>query len=189
MRIGIIGGGTIARLFLEHIRAGDLVAGQVVAIVGRSDSSRGKLLAAEVGVPFVTGIAALLACSPEVVVEAASHEAVRSFGPPLLQAGVALVVLSGFWICGAGARRLGVHDHPAIVWDEIAGMMITMLAAPRGLRWAVLAFALFRLFDIVKPWPIRVIDHGMRGGAGIMLDDVMAGFLAALGLLLVRSIT
>ena len=101
----------------------------------------------------------------------------------------ALVVLSGFWICGAGARRLGVHDHPAIVWDEIAGMMITMLAAPRGLRWAVLAFALFRLFDIVKPWPIRVIDHGMRGGAGIMLDDVLAGVLAALGLLLVRSIT
>jgi phosphatidylglycerophosphatase A len=111
------------------------------------------------------------------------------WGAWIAAAATAVVVLSGFWICGAGARRLGVHDHPAIVWDEIAGMMITMLAAPRGLRWAVLAFALFRLFDIVKPWPIRVIDHGMRGGAGIMLDDVMAGFLAALGLLLVRSIT
>jgi phosphatidylglycerophosphatase A len=101
----------------------------------------------------------------------------------------AVVVVTGFWICGEGARRLGVHDHPAIVWDEIAGMMITMLAAPRGWGWAALAFALFRLFDIVKPWPIRAIDHGMRGGAGIMLDDVMAGILAALGLLLVRSIT
>jgi phosphatidylglycerophosphatase A len=100
-----------------------------------------------------------------------------------------VVVVAGFWICGEGARRLGVHDHPAIVWDEIAGMMITMLAAPRGWGWAALAFALFRLFDIVKPWPIREIDHGMRGGAGIMLDDVLAGILAALGLLLVRSIT
>ena len=100
----------------------------------------------------------------------------------------AVVVVAGVWICGEGARRLGVHDHPAIVWDEIAGMMIAMLAAPQGWGWAALAFALFRLFDIVKPWPIREIDHAMRGGAGIMLDDVMAGILAALGLLLTRSI-
>jgi len=97
----------------------------------------------------------------------------------------------GIWICGASARRLGVHDHPAIVWDEIAGMCITMLAAPPGWgwRWALAGFALFRLFDIVKPWPIREIDHGMRGGVGIMLDDVLAGILAALILLLIRYIT
>jgi phosphatidylglycerophosphatase A len=99
------------------------------------------------------------------------------------------VVAAGFWVCGEGARRLGVHDHPAIVWDEIAGMMIAMLAAPPGWGWTALAFALFRAFDIIKPWPIREIDHAMRGGAGIMLDDVMAGILAALVLLLVRSIT
>ena len=97
----------------------------------------------------------------------------------------------GIWICGASARRLGVHDHPAIVWDEIAGICITMLAAPPGWgwRWALAGFALFRLFDIVKPWPIREIDHGMRGGAGIMLDDVLAGILAASVLLLIRYIT
>jgi phosphatidylglycerophosphatase A len=101
----------------------------------------------------------------------------------------AIVIAAGVWICGEAARRLGVHDHPAIVWDEIAGMMVAMLAAPQGWSWTVLAFALFRLFDIVKPWPIREIDHGIRGGAGIMLDDVLAGILAALGLFLARSIT
>ena len=99
-----------------------------------------------------------------------------------------VVTVAGFWICGESARRLGVHDHPGIVWDEVAGMMITMLAAPRTWWGLLLAFGLFRLFDIWKPWPIREIDHGMRGGAGIMLDDVMAGFLAAIVLLLVRYV-
>ena len=97
-----------------------------------------------------------------------------------------VVTVAGFWICGESARRLGVHDHPGIVWDEVAGMMITMLAAPPTWWGLLLAFGLFRLFDIWKPWPIREIDHGMSGGAGIMLDDVMAGFLAAIVLLLVR---
>ena len=114
---------------------------------------------------------------------------VAQWGAWAAAATTAVVVVAGVWICGEGARRLGVHDHPAIVWDEIAGMMIAMLAAPQGWGWAALAFALFRLFDIMKPWPIREIDHAMRGGAGIMLDDVMAGILAALGLLLARSIT
>jgi phosphatidylglycerophosphatase A len=98
-------------------------------------------------------------------------------------------VVAGIWICGESARRLGVHDHPAIVWDEVAGMMIAMLAAPQDWWGALLAFALFRLFDIAKPWPIREIDHGMRGGAGIMLDDVMAGIAAAAGLLIVRYLS
>ena len=100
-----------------------------------------------------------------------------------------VAVVAGIWICGESARRLGVHDHPAIVWDEVAGMMIAMLAAPPRWWGAVLAFALFRLFDITKPWPIREIDHGMRGGAGIMLDDVMAGILAAAGLVVVRYLS
>jgi phosphatidylglycerophosphatase A len=104
-------------------------------------------------------------------------------------AAVAVAVLGGIWICGESARRLGVHDHPAIVWDEVAGMMIAMLAAPEGWWGAPLAFALFRLFDILKPWPIREIDHGLGGGAGIMLDDVLAGIFAALGLTLVGYLT
>lgn len=100
-----------------------------------------------------------------------------------------VAVVPGMWICGESARRLGVHDHPAIVWDEVAGMMIAMLAVPDAWWGAPLAFVLFRVFDITKPWPIREIDHGMGGGAGIMLDDVLAGLFAALGLLLVGYVT
>lgn len=94
MRIGIIGGGTIARLFLEHIARGDLGDAKVVGIVGRSDASRGRPLASEYGVPFVTDIAALMQASPQVVVEAASHEAVRDHAQRLLDAGIGVIVLS-----------------------------------------------------------------------------------------------
>jgi len=90
-----------------------------------------------------------------------------------------LICLAGVYICDASAKKLGVHDHPGIVWDEIAGFAITMLAVPHTWQWLVTGFALFRLLDIVKPWPIREADHRLRGGLGIMLDDVMAGFFAA----------
>ena len=95
MRVAIIGGGTIARLFLEHIKRGDLGDAEVIAIVGRSGGSRGKPLAAEYNVAFVTALDELLKHKPDVVVEAASHEAVRTFCGPLLDAGVAVIVLSG----------------------------------------------------------------------------------------------
>jgi len=86
-----------------------------------------------------------------------------------------LSVLVGVWICGWSARQLGVHDHPGIVWDEIAGYLVTMIAAPPGLLWMVLGFVLFRFFDILKPWPIGWLDRRVGGGLGIMLDDVAAG--------------
>jgi len=92
---------------------------------------------------------------------------------------VAIVVtLIGIWICDRSAQTLGVHDHPGIVWDEIAGYLITMIAAPTGWQWVVLGFVLFRLFDIWKPWPIKVIDRQVAGGFGIMLDDVVAALFA-----------
>ena len=94
--------------------------------------------------------------------------------------------LAGIWICGESARRLGVHDHSGIVWDEIVGFSVTMLAAPSNWYWFVIGFVLFRLFDIWKPWPIREADHRLHGGFGIMLDDVIAGaFAAALLLVLI----
>jgi len=104
-----------------------------------------------------------------------------------VQLGVAAaLVVSGVWICGESARRIGVHDYGGIVWDEIAGMYITLLAAPISLVGWVLAFVLFRITDIVKPWPIRDLDHRIEGGLGIMLDDLVAALYAALLLGLYR---
>ncbi len=94
MKVGIIGGGTIARLFVEHIRRGDLGRARVVAIAGRNEGSRGKPVAKQFRIPFVIGARALLAKKPDVVVEAASHDAVREYGAPVLNKGVAFVVLS-----------------------------------------------------------------------------------------------
>lgn len=96
MRIAILGGGTIARLFLEHIRRGDLGEGiEVAAICGRSPASAGTALAKEYGVPFVVGVDALMATGPDVVIEAASHDAVREHLVKLLSARIAVIVLSG----------------------------------------------------------------------------------------------
>lgn len=86
--------------------------------------------------------------------------------------------LLGVWLCEVTARNLGVHDHPGIVWDEFVGYWLTMAAAPQGWQWLVLGFVLFRLFDIVKPWPIRQADRHLGGGFGIMFDDVLAGVYA-----------
>jgi len=88
--------------------------------------------------------------------------------------------VAGIWICQYTANALGVHDHPAIVWDEVVGYLITMMFAPSGWLWALIGFVLFRLFDIWKPWPIRTIDRSVHGGFGIMFDDVLAGFYAAI---------
>lgn len=86
--------------------------------------------------------------------------------------------IAGVWLCGESARLLGTHDHGGIVWDEFVGFWLTMLMAPAGWVWIIVGFALFRLFDIWKPWPIRVIDRKVDGGLGIMLDDILAGVYA-----------
>ena len=102
----------------------------------------------------------------------------RDLGLPI-QAGIAVAIIAaGIWICGESARRIGVHDHGGIVWDEIAGMYVTLLAAPATIPAWILGFALFRAFDIVKPWPIRDLDHRLGGGLGIMLDDLAAALYA-----------
>ncbi|MDI9246763.1 phosphatidylglycerophosphatase A [Marinobacter sp. CHS3-4] len=93
-----------------------------------------------------------------------------------------LVVVSAFlvgiWLCGKTAEDLKVHDHGGIVWDEFVGMWIALGLFPDSVYGVFMAFALFRLFDIVKPWPISWFDRHLPGGLGIMFDDVLAGFMA-----------
>ncbi len=91
---------------------------------------------------------------------------------------VAVVTLIGFYLCGEAAKQLGVHDHPGIVWDEFAGFWLAMTAIPATLPWMLAGFALFRLFDIWKPWPIGYLDKRVHGGVGIMLDDLLAGLFS-----------
>ncbi len=96
--------------------------------------------------------------------------------------------LFGTYVCGESARRLGVHDHGGIVWDEVTGYAITMLAAPPEPVWLATGFVLFRIFDIWKPWPIREADHSLKGGLGIMLDDVLAAIYAGTILYLLHAL-
>lgn len=93
-----------------------------------------------------------------------------------------LAMITGIWICAIAENHIGVPDDPGIVWDEICGYGLTMLAAPQGMLWIVLGFILFRIFDIWKPWPIRQIDRTLKGGVGIMLDDIVAASYAWLSL-------
>lgn len=95
----------------------------------------------------------------------------------------------GIHLCQATARRLGVHDHPAIVWDEIVGYLLTMVAVPFDWIWIVAGFALFRLFDVWKPWPIGFLDRRVSGGIGIMLDDLLAAVYASIVLQLMVYLT
>lgn len=97
--------------------------------------------------------------------------------------------LAGILICQRCEDRLGVTDHSGIVWDEIVGYLITMAAVPFSWPAAALGFALFRMFDILKPWPIRRLDRTVHGGLGIMLDDAVAGVFSAACLHLLRSYT
>ena len=97
---------------------------------------------------------------------------------------VALTIFS-IYIAGESARMLQTHDHGGIVIDEICGYLVTMMFAPAGIVWWVLGFVLFRIFDIVKPWPIRTVDRQVKGGFGIVLDDLLAGVYALLSLNLI----
>ena len=91
-----------------------------------------------------------------------------------------LTFLLGVWLCGKTSFDLGVHDHPGIVFDEFVGLWITYFMVPEGSQWLICGFCFFRIFDILKPWPIKWADVNINGGLGIMLDDVLAGIISCL---------
>jgi phosphatidylglycerophosphatase A len=93
-----------------------------------------------------------------------------------------LMVVAGFFLgiflCNKVSMELGEHDYAGIVWDEVVGYLLTMFLVPPGLLSILLGFFLFRLFDILKPFPIRWVDKHVHGGLGIMLDDLIAALPA-----------
>jgi phosphatidylglycerophosphatase A len=108
---------------------------------------------------------------------------IASFDIPYLIYGFTIFsILVGNAICGITARDLNVHDHPGIVWDEIAGIFVTLALFPVHWHYWLPGFLLFRLFDIWKPYPIRWLDQHVDGGFGIMIDDIIAGIWASLSL-------
>jgi phosphatidylglycerophosphatase A len=94
----------------------------------------------------------------------------------------AVLIIIGVWVCDRTSRDIGVHDHGGIVIDEVAGYLVTMVAVPVNPWTLAAAFLIFRLFDIVKPWPIGWLDRRVKGGFGIMIDDLLAG-LYSLGVM------
>jgi phosphatidylglycerophosphatase A len=99
---------------------------------------------------------------------------------------IAIGFAIGVWACDVAGRALGVDDHRSLVWDEFIGQWIALLPALLAPWWAVIVgFILFRLFDVWKPWPIRWLDRHLKGGMGVMVDDVVAGLFAAILLWLV----
>ena len=94
----------------------------------------------------------------------------------------------GVWVCGITGKALGVADYGGIVWDEIVAMMLVLFFTPPGLAWSLLAFILFRFFDILKPPPIQYFDSNWHGGMGVMFDDLLAAGYALMGLALIKSV-
>jgi phosphatidylglycerophosphatase A len=106
---------------------------------------------------------------------------------------VLMLFIFGCWVCDRSAKLLGVHDYGGIVFDEVVGFLVACLPLLHPLTgplwaWLLAAFAAFRCFDILKPWPINVFDRTMGGGFGIMVDDLVAGLYAAAVLLLAQQV-
>lgn len=101
---------------------------------------------------------------------------------------VIVIFIASAWICERVSREIHLHDHPGMCLDEFAGFFVTMIHAPKGFLWIVLGFLLFRLFDILKPWPIYVLDEKVHGGLGMVLDDIVAGVFACIIIQIIAAV-
>ena len=134
------------------------------------------------GFGFGAGLAPVAPGTFGTLVAIPVYLALRPLDVVAYSVAVLFLFLLGIPICQRTENRIGVSDHSGIVWDEIVGYLITLAAVPSSWENIVAGFMLFRLFDIFKPWPIRLLDRSLHGGLGIMLDDAVAGIFAAIGL-------
>lgn len=108
---------------------------------------------------------------------------------PWVMLGVIGVLFAvGVWACGVTGRNLGISDHGGMCWDEIVAFLLILQIAPDEIYWQVAAFFLFRFFDVVKPSPIRELEMRMKGGFGVMFDDVLAAGYTLLALAIAKRL-
>jgi phosphatidylglycerophosphatase A len=112
---------------------------------------------------------------------------IRSRGAVAVAAAAFVVTAIGIWSATRVARRLGGKDPQIVCIDEVAGVLVTWIAAPRTTLGLVVGFVLFRALDQLKPWPARLAERRLGGGLGIVLDDVFAGLWGAALLLIARG--
>ncbi len=113
----------------------------------------------------------------------------HSVGMPFVTVGVILLLfVIGIWASGVAGKTLGVSDHGGIVIDEIVAFMLVLAFTPKTLWWILCAFLLFRLFDIVKPWPISLADRNIKGGFGVMFDDLLAAVFSIACIIAAQSL-
>ncbi|MFT5176243.1 MAG: phosphatidylglycerophosphatase A [Gammaproteobacteria bacterium] len=129
-------------------------------------------------VGFGSGLSAKAPGTFGTVVGVLVYLPLSALSPGAYVATCIVLFIAGVWICGQAAGALNSHDHPSIVYDEIVGYLVTMIAVPAQWPWVLAGFTLFRFFDIIKPWPISVLDRRIKGGFGIMIDDLAAAVLA-----------
>ena len=128
--------------------------------------------------PFMPGTMGTLAAVPLAYV-------VMGLGAPALWLTTVVVTVVGTWAAGRFCQLTGKHDNQCIVIDEVAGYLLTLALVPRTPVNLALAFLLFRVLDIAKPGPIRLVDRRVKGGFGVMADDLLAGLVGAVALRLV----
>lgn len=104
--------------------------------------------------------------------------AISTYSTSVQLAIITLLFLVGIYFCEITGKNCGVSDHGGIVWDEIVAMMLVLIFTPFFWAWWLIAFLLFRLFDIWKPFPIRQCDARIKGGFGVMFDDLLAAIYA-----------
>ena len=123
--------------------------------------------------PFAPGTMGTLVAIPFTFV-------LKSLDTPVFWIVLLLLFILGVVLCELVSRKLGVHDHGGIVWDEMVGYWLAVAFVPLQWQWLLAAFVVFRFFDIYKPWPIRQIDAKIGGGFGIMIDDVIAALFTVI---------
>ena len=108
--------------------------------------------------------------------------------PPLSLFGLIVILFGiGIWACERTARDLGIADHGSMNWDELVAFLLVLLMTPASWAWQAFAFVAFRFFDIVKPPPIRYFERTLKGGLGVMFDDVIAAFYALVLIAVVKQ--